>query len=113
MEQDFYKGQLENKFGIEVITPNHEQRQIVHDIIYQELCLEILSDASRQRYLAIIHQLHQQGAQAVILGCTEIGLLVSTSDTSVPLYDTTKLHVRAALDIALINNANLSTRKLI
>ncbi|MCL1124829.1 aspartate/glutamate racemase family protein [Shewanella surugensis] len=101
MEQDFYKGRLENKFGIEVITPNHEQRQIVHDIIYQELCLGTLNDASRQRYLAIIHQLHQQGAQAVILGCTEIGLLVTNRDTHVPLYDTTQQHIQAALEIAL------------
>ena len=113
MEEGFYKNRLTEQFGIEVITPSPADRQIMHDIIYRELCLGIVDDTAKQQYLTIIHQLHQQGAQAVILGCTEIGLLISTSDTTVPLYDTTKLHVQAALDIALINNASLSTGKLI
>ncbi|WP_298773099.1 aspartate/glutamate racemase family protein [uncultured Shewanella sp.] len=107
MEQDFYKRRITDKFGIEIITPNQDERQAIHDIIYQELCLGVISNSSRTRYLEIINKLHQQGAQAVILGCTEIGLLVNKSDTNVPLYDTTELHMQAAIDIALSNSEEI------
>lgn len=101
MEQDFYIGRLEQQFGIEVVVPDQAERDIVHQIIYQELCQGRIEEASRKRYLAIIGSLHAHGAQAVILGCTEIAMLVSQQDTAVPLYDTTALHVQKAVAWAL------------
>ncbi|WP_035577463.1 aspartate/glutamate racemase family protein [Halomonas sp. TG39a] len=101
MEQNFYTGRLEEQFGIEVVVPDQTERDVVHQIIYQELCQGRIEDDSRQRYLAIIDSLHAQGAQAVILGCTEIAMLVSQRDTSVPLYDTTALHAQKAVVWAL------------
>jgi aspartate racemase len=101
MEQDFYKQRLTERFGIEVLVPNDEDRTVVHDIIYQELCLGEIRDPSRDKYLAIIQKLFEQGAQAVILGCTEIALLVNSEDTSVPLYDTTEIHALAAVQAAI------------
>ncbi len=101
MEQDFYKGRLIDNFGIDVIIPEEEQRRGVHTIIYNELCLGIVRDESRKRYLEIINELFEQGAEAVILGCTEISLLVDQSHTSVPLYDTTEIHAAEAVKVAL------------
>lgn len=101
MEQDFYKGRLLDKFGIEVLVPNPSERTQVHDIIFQELCLGIINDDSRRCFLDIINALHQQGAQAVILGCTEIALLVQQAHTQVPLIDTTAIHAEAAVTRAL------------
>lgn len=101
MEQDFYKGRLTDKFGIDVIVPDAIQRQEIHDVIYQELCQGIISDASRQAYLEIISSLGEQGAEAVILGCTEIALLVQQEDTDIRLYDTTSIHAQAAVELAL------------
>lgn len=101
MEQDFYIGRLEEQFGIEVIVPDQAERDTVHQIIFDELCQGRIEDVSRQRYLAIIDSLFAQGAQAVILGCTEIAMLVSQQDTEVPLYDTTALHVQRAVAWAL------------
>ena len=101
MEQDFYKQRLTEQFGIEVVIPDEPQRNLVHDVIYNELCQGIVSDKSRQEYLQIIASLAEQGAQAVILGCTEIALLVEQSHTSVPLYDTTQIHAEAAVMYAL------------
>lgn len=101
MEQDFYKGRLMEKFGLDVMVPDEADRRIVHDVIYQELCLGILKDESRQSYLRIINQLSQQGAEAVILGCTEITLLITQENCSIPLYDTTRLHAEFAVDFAL------------
>ena len=101
MEQAFYKQRLTDKFGIEVIVPNGVQRKLVHDIIYDELCKGQISSRSRNDYQSIIEELSENGAQGVILGCTEIGLLVKQEDTNVPLFDTTKLHVEAAVDEAL------------
>ncbi|MCY9667668.1 aspartate/glutamate racemase family protein [Paenibacillus alginolyticus] len=92
MEQDFYKGRLIEKFGLDVIVPNEAERVIIHDIIYQELCLGIINEESKHSYLKIINNLSQQGAEAVILGCTEITLLVSQDDCGIPVYDTTRLH---------------------
>ena len=97
MEQDFYKGRLTERFGIEVIVPSAPERDLVHSVIYEELCLGRICESSRAQYIEIINTLHQAGAQAVILGCTEIGLLVSQKDVEVPLYDTTKIHATAAV----------------
>ncbi|CAE6897781.1 Aspartate racemase [Vibrio sp. B1FLJ16] len=101
MEQDFYKGRITEKFGIEVIVPDADEQTLVHDIIYQELCLGQINSDSRERYLEIIANLQAQGAQAVILGCTEIALLVKQSDTTVPLYDTTQIHATHGVEWAL------------
>jgi len=101
MEQDFYKGRLIDNYALNVITPNVADREIVHRIIYQELCLGRLESASKAEYLRIIETLAEQGAQAVILGCTEIGLLVNQQDTSVKLLDTTAIHAQKAVEYAL------------
>lgn len=101
MEQDFYKGRLTEKFGLEVIVPNEADRKIVHDIIYQELCLGIVNEASKKSYLRIMESLGHQGAEAIILGCTEITMLVSQEDCRIPLYDTTSIHAECAVDFAL------------
>lgn len=101
MEQDFYIGRLEKQFGIEVVVPDKSERETIHRVIFDELCQGRVEDASRQRYLAIIDSLHAQGAQAVILGCTEIAMLVGQRDTTVPLYDTTALHAHRAVAWAL------------
>jgi len=101
MEQDFYRGRLTDKFGIEVVIPDSEQRACVHRIIYAELCQGQVKATSCEAYLSIIQDLQAQGAEAVILGCTEIALLVSQKDTKVPLYDTTEIHAKAAVKLAL------------
>lgn len=101
MEQDFYKGRLNKHFGLEVLIPDAADRSAVHDIIYHELCLGQIKAASKQRYSEIIAKLKQQGAQAVILGCTEIGLLICAADSCLPVFDTTKLHAQAAVNFAL------------
>ena len=101
MEQTFYKGRLQDNFDIEVIVPNEYDRHIIHQVIYDELCLGEINEASRQHYLAIINKLFNKGAQAVILGCTEIALLVNQNDTDVPLFDTTRIHAHKAVEYAL------------
>ena len=103
MQQEFYKGRLVEEFGIEVITPSAEQQQRVHEVIYQELCLGQIDKESKRYYLNVIEDLFDQGAQAIILGCTEITLLVQQADTSIPLYDTTAIHARSAVEAALDN----------
>ncbi len=101
MEQDFYKGRLAQHHGLEVIVPDEGDRRIVHEIIYRELVLGQVRPESRQAYREIIARLIERGAQAVILGCTEIMLLVSEDDSAVPLFDTTTIHALAAVDRAL------------
>ncbi|MBA3871884.1 MAG: aspartate/glutamate racemase family protein [Anaerolineae bacterium] len=101
MEQDFYKGRLIDNFGLKVITPNDADRKIIHDVIYDELCLGSVRDDSREKYLRIMDDLTAQGAQGVILGCTEITMLIKPEHTSIRLYDTTLLHALAAVDWAL------------
>ncbi len=101
MEQDFYKGRLTDAYGLNVIVPDEVDRKIVHDVIYKELCLGMITDDSRKEYLRIIDDLAEQGAEAVILGCTEIGLLVKETDTSVPLLDTTAIHAQQAVEAAI------------
>ena len=97
MEQDFYRQRLAEKFGLEVLIPGESERRRVHAIIYEELCQGRIREESRREYLGIIDDLARRGAQGVILGCTEIGLLVSQKDTAVKLYDTTSLHVDQAV----------------
>jgi len=101
MEQDFYKGRLSENYGLNVLVPNEEDRQIVHKIIYQELCLGKIQADSKTEYLRIIDMLANQGAEAVILGCTEIGMLVSQGDTKVKLFDTTAIHAEKAVEYAI------------
>jgi len=100
MELDFYRARIEQK-GIEIIVPEMHDRQMVHDIIYQELCQGNIDDDSRDVYLAIIERMRDQQIDAVILGCTEIGLLVEPQNTDIPLYDTTSIHATSAVDFAL------------
>ena len=101
MDEAFYKGRVRERYGIEVIVPGKADQEIVHNIIYSELIMGEIKDDSRQRYLEVIAQLHAQGAQAVILGCTEIALLVQQNHTRVPLYDTTEIHAAQAVKLAL------------
>lgn len=101
MEQDFYKQCITDKFGIDVIVPNSDEQTIIHDIIYNELCLGVIEQSSRNQYLEIINGLYQQGAEAIILGCTEIALLVQQEHTDVPLYDTTAIHAEEAVSLSL------------
>ncbi|MFZ1388377.1 MAG: aspartate/glutamate racemase family protein [Thiolinea sp.] len=101
MEQAFYKERLVEHYGLKVLIPNEADRQIIHQVIYQELCLGEVKAASKAEYLRIIQTLAEQGVEAVILGCTEIGLLVQQADTAVKLFDTTAIHAQAAVDFAL------------
>jgi len=101
MEQDFYRGRLQDRFDLEVLVPDADDRRSVHDIIYQELIAGVVSEHSRQVYAGVIARLVARGAEAIILGCTEIMLLVRPEDSAVPLFDTTALHARAAVDAAL------------
>lgn len=101
MEQDFYRGRLTEKHDIEVITPDSADREVINRIIYEELCLGVINDISRQEYRRIIGKLEQQGVQGIIFGCTEITLLVNAQDASVPVFDTTAIHAKAAAEYAL------------
>ncbi|MEG0184204.1 MAG: aspartate/glutamate racemase family protein [Stenotrophomonas sp.] len=100
MEEDFYRGRLSERFGLDVLVPDAEDRSRVHAIIYEELIAGVVSEHSRQVYVQVIERLVARGAEAVILGCTEIMLLVRAEDSPVPLFDTTALHARAAVDAA-------------
>lgn len=101
MEEIFYKGRLKDQYGLNVLIPNETDRQIIHSVIYQELCLGNVNEDSKKEYLRIIQTLAEQGAEAVILGCTEIGLLVNQQDTNVKLLDTTAIHANKAVEFAI------------
>ncbi|PIT39232.1 aspartate/glutamate racemase family protein [Snodgrassella alvi] len=101
MKQDFYKGRLTDKYGLQVLIPNDQDCQTVHKIIYNELVSGIIREESRQQYRQIIQHLVDAGAEAIILGCTEIMLLVSEADSPVPVFDTTAIHATAAVNWAL------------
>lgn len=101
MEQAFYKGRLSENYELNVLVPGNEDRQAVHNIIYQELCLGKIKSNSKTEYLRIIDSLSNQGAEAVILGCTEIGMLVNQGDTKVKLLDTTVIHAEKAVEHAI------------
>ncbi|MBN2841259.1 MAG: aspartate/glutamate racemase family protein [Coriobacteriia bacterium] len=103
MEEGFYRERLTALHSIDVLIPDEDDRSAVHHIIYEELCLGVADDASRDEYRAIIARLVEDGAEAVILGCTEIGLLVGPEDSAVPLFDTTYLHARAAAKWAILD----------
>ena len=100
MEQAFYRQRLEAR-GIEVLVPGDAQREVIHDVIYRELCQGVTTADSKAAYLGVVDDLARRGAQGVILGCTEIGLLIQAGDTEVPLYDTTGIHVEQAVRRAL------------
>lgn len=101
MEEDFYKGRLSQKYGLNVSVPNAQAREIIHRVIYNELVVGNIKQSSKTQYIDIIEQMIGQGAEGVILGCTEIGLLVHQEDSRVPLFDTTKIHAQAAVEYAL------------
>ena len=101
MEQAFYRERLHERHGLRVVVADTRDREIVHRVIYEELCLGVVKVESRAEYQRILRGLASQGAQAVILGCTEISLLVSQQDSAVPLFDTAAIHARAAAEMAL------------
>jgi len=101
MEEDFYKKRLKEKYDIEVIIPDKEERETIHNIIYNELCLGLIKPSSKEKFLEIIKNLNTNGAEGVILGCTEIPLLVKEKDIDIPLFDTTTIHAKAAVEFAL------------
>lgn len=101
MEEDFYRGRLVEKFHLGVLIPEAADREIVHRVIYDELVLGKIQPASKAEYLRIIAGLAEAGAEGIILGCTEIGLLISQADSRLPLFDTTRIHALAAVEYAL------------
>lgn len=101
MEHDFYKGRLREKHGLKVITPDQEDRTLVHDVIYNELCMGKFNENSKNAYMQVIEKLKESGAEAVILGCTEIALLVGKEKTSIPMFDTAKIHAQQSVKLAL------------
>ena len=101
MEEAFYRGRLTDRFGLRVLVPAGAEREIVHRVIYEELVLGRIVSSSRARYVDIMQRLVEQGTDGIILGCTEIGLLVHDQDCRVPLFDTTRIHAEAAVEFAL------------
>jgi aspartate racemase len=101
MEQDFYVGRLRERHGLSVLVPNAKDRRIVHDVIYSELCVGVVNDSSREQYRRIMLELVERGAEGILLGCTEIDLLVGRDDSPVPVFDTTRLHAQKAVELAL------------
>jgi aspartate racemase len=104
MEEEFYKDRLIGRHGLQVLVPKQQDREFIHRVIYEELCLGKIVDESRSEYRRIIADLVGQGVQAIILGCTEIALLVGQQDSAVPLFDTTSIHARKAAERALSSN---------
>jgi aspartate racemase len=103
MEEDFYKGRLSEKQGLVVIIPPEKERDIVHRVIFDELCLGEIRASSKEQYVRIMDHLVRDGAEGIILGCTEISLLIQEEDSQIPLFDTTKIHAVAAVEYALLN----------
>lgn len=101
MEEEFYKGRLSAEYGLNVSVPNAQEREIVHRVIYDELVMGEIRQHSKEQYIHVIEQMVHEGAEGVILGCTEIGLLVHQEDSQVPLFDTTRIHAEAAAEYAL------------
>jgi aspartate racemase len=104
IEHDFYKGRLIDHYGLQVITPDDQDRETVHRIIYDELCLGVIKQESREKYAAIMEKMIREGAEGIILGCTEIELLVREGDSPAPLFPTTRIHAVAAVEYALGEN---------
>ena len=111
MEQDFYKARLQDH-RIDVVIPNEEDRKTVHHIIYEELCLGVINPDSQQKYIAIVERLIAEGAQGIILGCTEICMLIGELKFSVPLFDTTTIHAKEAVSFSLNENKNFHSTNL-
>ena len=111
MEQDFYKARLQDH-RIDVVIPNEEDRKTVHRIIYEELCLGVINPDSQQKYIAIVERLIAEGAQGIILGCTEICMLIGELKFSVPLFDTTTIHAKEAVSFSLNENKNFHSTNL-
>ncbi len=101
MEQDFYVGRLRMEHSLDVLVPDRPDRKIVHEVIYEELCRGVIRDESREQYRRIMAGLVEDGAQAILLGCTEIDLLVGADDVVVPVYDTTRLHAERAVELSV------------
>lgn len=101
MEEDFYKGRLVSRHALQVLIPSAKERELIHRVIYDELCLGCIRSESKVEFIHIMDRLAEEGAQGIILGCTEIGLLVGESDSRVPLFDTTRLHALAIVEAAL------------
>jgi aspartate racemase len=101
MEQEFYVGRLRDLHGLEVLVPGADDRRLVHDVIYGELCLGVVREDSRSEYRRVMRDLADRGAEAILLGCTEIDLLVGPADAPVPVFDTTRLHAQKAVEMAL------------
>jgi len=101
MEQDFYKGRLVKNHGLDVLVPDERERSLIHEIIYSELCLGKIDQKSKKQFVSIINKLVDNGAEAIILGCTEIPLLVQQEDVAVPLFDTTRIHAESAVEYSL------------
>ena len=101
MEEEFYRGRLEQKYDLNVCIPNAQEREIIHRVIYNELVVGKIEQHSKEQYIGIMEQMVNQGAEGVILGCTEIGLLVHQEDSRDPLFDTTRIHAEAAVEYAL------------
>ncbi|NVM25188.1 MAG: aspartate/glutamate racemase family protein [Desulfobacterales bacterium] len=101
MEEDFYKKRLQEKYNIEVIIPSQSDREIIDRVIYNELCLGTIRQSSKEKYKEVIERLTSDGADGVILGCTEIPLLISQEDVEIPLFDTTTIHAKSAVEFAL------------
>ena len=102
MEEEFYKGRLAQNYGLRVSVPNTLEREIVHRVIYEELVLGRIEQRSKAQYISIMDRMVREGAQGIILGCTEIGLLIHQEDSQVPLFDTTRIHAEAAVEFALM-----------
>lgn len=101
MEESFYKDRLQERFGIATVIPSIEERHFIHETIFQELCLGKIKETSRERFVKIIESCHQQGAEGVILGCTEIAMLVNQEHTAISLFDTTTIHAEKAVEFML------------
>lgn len=101
MEEDFYKGRLRDKHGYTIIIPEADERETIHRVIYDELVLGVIRPESKGKYLQIVDWLVQAGAEGIIMGCTEIGLLIQQEDSHVPLFDTTRIHAEAAVEYAI------------
>ena len=102
MEQDFYVGRLREAHGLDVLVPGEADRRIVHDVIYDELCVGVVRDESRTEYRRVMRELAGRGAEGILLGCTEIDLLVGADDAPVPVFDTTRLHAERAVELSLV-----------
>jgi aspartate racemase len=100
MEQDFYVGRLRDVHGLQVLVPGEADRRIVHDVIYDELCVGVVREESREQYRRIMRELAADGAQGILLGCTEIDLLIGPADAPVAVFDTTRLHAQRAVELA-------------